>query len=214
MVALLGEEGPEAVVSRKKGGGGIVTKPTVAVLGKSGPEAVVPLKGGPSVTGKGSWFGQRGNWVDPGDVDKKGRSLGNAAQYGQDVPGIATPGRAGLGELYIVTDPSGKEHTVRKVDIGPGARTGRVIDINAPLAEKMGYTAEPPTNYKSISKTAFPTDAKFSYRRAPKGATPSYDEPKATPEVWSGDTSSMPKGEGALQSNRLVPEPWISAAGP
>jgi len=97
---------------------------------------------------KASWFGNAPGWRDPSD---SGLQAG-----GQPVsagPGIALPNRGTLGQQFDVTAPSGKTMTLPQTDIGPAARTGRGVDINAPAAEAFGYT---PQN--------FPTDSQFVVR--------------------------------------------------
>lgn len=133
---------------------------------------------------KGSWFGQYsrgmgsqvpGGWVDPGDMDKKGRSLGNFGGYSQDTPGVAIPykgsaGRPGQqeGQPIRVWDlgrvgPGQRSHLARQVDIGPNqATTDKGIDINAPLAERLGYA--PAGKGKASGRPEFPTGQPFAYQ--------------------------------------------------
>ena len=96
--------------------------------------------------------------------------------------GIATPGRAGLGEYYRVTAPNGVTSIVRKTDVGPGARTGRGIDISSAAAEKnFGYS---PKN--------FPTDGKFTYQKV--------GTPPASPT-----NMALKPGDGVNQPGLLDP---------
>src|SRR5262245_6300777 len=151
-----------------------------------------PLPGRHSV--KGSWFGQHpttsentsargsaipGGWVDKGDMDKFGRSLGNWGGYSQQTPGVAIPfsgaaGRAGKqeGRYVRVWDPNKigpgvRSHLVPVVDVGPNqVRTDskdKGIDVNAPLAEQMGYAPNAATA-RATGRPVFPTGKKFDYK--------------------------------------------------
>jgi hypothetical protein len=179
-VAMAGEAGPEAIDG--PGGRRIINGPTIGTLDAG--ETVTPLRNtnkyvtgdtmraiGESRTGKASFYGNyRGqqNWVDKGDMDKYGRPLPGYSGTPLDVPGIALPttvtaGGAGkqAGDWFAVTGPDGRTFYAPQVDVGPGKRTDRIVDINAPLAEAMGYV---PDEVKGGRH--FPTDANFTVARA------------------------------------------------
>jgi hypothetical protein len=179
-VAMAGEAGPEAIDG--PGGRRIINGPTIGTLDAG--ETVTPLRNtnkyvtgdtmraiGESRTGKASFYGNyRGqqNWVDKGDMDKYGRPLPGYSGTPLDVPGIALPttvtaGGAGkqAGDWFAVTGPDGRTFYAPQVDVGPGKRTDRIVDINAPLAEAMGYV---PDEVKGGRH--FPTDANFTVTRA------------------------------------------------
>lgn len=94
---------------------------------------------------KGSWFGNAPGWQDSSDSGLQAN--GQPVSAG---PGIALPSRGGLGQNYNVTTPDGRTFQAPQTDVGPAARTGRGVDINAMLAKQMGYS---PGN--------FPTDQVF-----------------------------------------------------
>jgi hypothetical protein len=188
-LALVGERGKEAIVN--KHGSRIVDKPTVGMLGTNYPEAVLPLGTDPTLhgqvsgktlgvgeseTGRASFYGNypgQYDWRDPQDVYTKGPMKGQPMPgytgTPLNVPGIALPsavtsGRSDKqeGAYFAVTSPTGQTVYAPQVDIGPGKRTGRMVDINAPLAELMGYT---PDEYKGPNRRPFPTDTQFTVRR-------------------------------------------------
>ena len=114
--------------------------------------------------GRSSWFGQYGYgpyndgqhrhvWRDSGD---NGR---NASGLAQTVPGIALYDRRTLGHWFEV-ELNGRTFLVRQVDHGPHPRTGRKIDINAPLSDMAGWS---PRN--------FPTDSIVKWRYVGPPAT-------------------------------------------
>jgi hypothetical protein len=124
-----------------------------------------------------SWYGQLdpndstlpGGWRDPGDIDKKtGKSLGNWSGSPQNRPGVSTPfsslaGAPGAqqGGLIRVHHPeTGDRFIVRQVDTGPNMQRSdsmnKGIDINAPLAEQMGYGSGSKAHRAAGAKT-FPT---------------------------------------------------------
>ena len=118
--------------------------------------APVPAEQAGSGSGKASWFSTapytgEHSWSDPQGAREGPQASGLPAT----VPGIALPSRSTLGKYFDVTAPSGETHRLRQVDIGPGPHTGRGIDINAPAAEKMGYSPQ-----------TFPTDQHFKWKRA------------------------------------------------
>jgi hypothetical protein len=177
-LAMVGESGPE-LVTGVSGGSTVVSKPSVGVL-PSGAK-VVPFKPdrnitgdtmltGESRTGKASFYGNyQGayNWIDKGDIDRRtGRPLPGYTGTPLDVPGVAVPsqvtsGPAGAqrGEYFAVTTPEGQTYYGPQVDIGPNKRTGRILDINAPMAERMGYVPDEVKGGKH-----FPTDSPFTVR--------------------------------------------------
>jgi hypothetical protein len=92
---------------------------------------------------KETWFHTGGPIRTPGGTwyDPQGQKEGAPASgLGHDVPGIATPGRAGLGEWFKVTTPDGRVVYTQKTDIGPGRgaqRRGVGLDVNAPLSKDL-----------------------------------------------------------------------------
>lgn len=104
----------------------------------TGDQGVVP-------EGRATWFhtgppiqGKDGVWHDPSG-EREGPPASGAPH---SEPGIATPGRKGLGEWYEVVAPDGSVHVVRKTDIGPGRgpqSKGVTADINAALTSQI-YT--------------------------------------------------------------------------
>lgn len=117
--------------------------------------------------GRGSWFGQFSGinkWVDNEDNGQ------NASGLPQHTPGLAYMSRETLKHWFKVTFPNDKSFIVRHIDIGPSNWTGKMIDINAPLAEMAGYS---PRN--------FPTGGiiRFQYigKEEPIGATKVYRRP-------------------------------------
>jgi hypothetical protein len=88
----------------------------------------------------GSWFSQhsgRYEWRDPDD-----RPGSNALGVADIDQGIALPSAHTLGRWFWVTAPNGNRLRLQQTDIGPGARTGRGIDIAAVAAERFGYSPE------------------------------------------------------------------------
>jgi hypothetical protein len=136
-------------------------------LPMEGTYRVIPPRG-KVFFGRCSWFGQfRGKhrWVDNEDNGQ------NASGLSQETPGIAYMAKKTLRHWFKVTFPNNKSFIIRQVDIGPADWTGKMIDVNAPLAEMAGYS---PKN--------FPTGAmvKFQYIgiEVPPGATKEYRSPK------------------------------------
>lgn len=114
----------------------------------------VPGVGQPSYEGgtKATWFhtgapyqGTPGGpvWSDP-----SGRAEGApASRMPSTTPGIATPGRGGLGDWHEVTLPDGRKFVYQKTDVGPGRgpqSKGIGLDINAPFAAQA-YPGGPGT---------------------------------------------------------------------
>jgi hypothetical protein len=142
---------------------------------------------------RGSVFGQfpeflgsklPGGWIDPDDMNKKtGKWLGNFAGYGQDVPGVALPYAAAAGQAEArkgmpirVWDLNRSEHPSylgHVVDVGPNQSKhpskDKGIDINAPLAETMGYRgvqggrALLARQKAETGRPAFPDPGQFGY---------------------------------------------------
>lgn len=77
-----------------------------------------------------------------------------ASGMSPNIPGIALPDRNMLGKKVRVRTPDGREFETVVTDYGPAKWTGRGIDINAPLARKMGYGTR-----------NFPTDQKFQWQQ-------------------------------------------------
>lgn len=104
------------------------------------------------------------------------------------VPGIAIPSGGKMGDMYEITTPDGRKFIAPLIDRGPADWTGRGVDISQPLAEKMGYGRN------------FPTDAKFTVRPlAPQtpappqaGITPSRVE---LPTVATGAAATAANNE-------------------
>jgi len=97
--------------------------------------------GGTPGSVRATWFSATGPAV-PGWPDPSGQREGPPALTGASTlePGIATPGRGGLGDWFKVTSPNGQVAYVRKTDVGPGLgalRRGVSADINAALARQM-----------------------------------------------------------------------------
>jgi len=114
---------------------------------------------------KGTWFNAGapiGSWSDPA-----GRREGaQASRLPHTDPGIATPGRGGLGEWHEVTLPDGRVMVMKKSDVGPGRaaqKRGVGVDINAAAAAQL-YPGGPGT---------FPSGAGgFHVRRIGKNLPP------------------------------------------
>lgn len=136
---------------------------------------VLPQRG-QVYTGQCSWFGQFGTsgfgegmskykWTDREDNGQ------NASGLSQMTPGIAYMATKSIRHWFKLTFPNGKSFIIRQVDVGPSGWTGKMIDVNAPLAEMAGY-----------SPKTFPTGAivRFQYIGAeePYGATKEYRRPE------------------------------------
>lgn len=127
------------------------------VDGEVGPKTWAALLASPQTqpanvqTSKGSWYSQydgKYHWHD-------GEDKANSAALGvpDDAQGIARPQKFGtLGAWFMVRAPNGKVSIEQQTDHGPGASTGRTIDIAAVAGERFGYS---PTN--------FPTDSIFTF---------------------------------------------------
>lgn len=136
----------------------LAAMPAYASIAREGTEVIEDKLSGSGIqSGRMSWFGQYGYgrysdglhrhvWRDSGDNGL------NASGLAQMVPGIALMERRTLGHWFEV-ELNGRVFLVRQVDIGPHPRTGRKIDINAPLSDMAGYT---PRN--------FPTDRVIRWR--------------------------------------------------
>lgn len=173
--------------------------------------------------GRMSWFGQYGYgryndglhrhvWRDSGDNGL------NASGLPQMVPGIALMDRRTLGHWFEV-ELNGRVFLVRQVDVGPHPRTGRRIDINAPLSDMAGWS---PHN--------FPTDtiAKWRYVGSPQTLLAMREKPKlkqlALLDTWDMGLSEQPKlaydvvspmlpaGPPNLTRTASLQAPWIAAA--
>jgi hypothetical protein len=157
------------------------------------------LRGVGVESGRTSWFGQFGYgkynngkhrhvWRDTGDNGK------NASGLPQTHPGIAMLNRKTLKHWFEV-ELNGKVFTVQQVDIGPAKWTGRVIDINAPLADMAGYT---PKN--------FPTDSVVKYRYIGKHL-PARDDNRQIAE----EKNKLPKLAllDLEKSDKSKLEPWF-----
>lgn len=191
---------------------------------REGTEIIDSKLNGPGVrSGRMSWFGQYGYgrhsdglhrhvWRDSGDNGI------NASGLPQTVPGIALMDRRTLGHWFEV-ELNGRVFLVRQVDIGPHPRTGRLIDINAPLCDMAGFT---PHN--------FPTDriAKWRYIGSPQQMLAMRQKPKlkqlALLDTWDMGMSDQPRLAFDLVTPKIEAEPpnlsraaaksapWLAAA--
>lgn len=212
---------------------GFVALAGVAASGGEAAAAFYPREGteisetklnGPGVrSGRMSWFGQYGYgryndglhrhvWHDSGDNGL------NASGLPQTVPGIALMDRRTLGHWFEV-ELNGRVFLVRQVDVGPHPRTGRLIDINAPLSDMAGFS---PRN--------FPTDriAKWRYVGSPQQMLAMRQKPKlkelALLETWDMGMTDHPRLAFDLVSPKLEADPpqlsrrsaksapWLAAA--
>jgi D-alanyl-D-alanine carboxypeptidase len=167
--------------------------------GQPWPQGGAPTTSGgapPSGTTSATWFYTGGayrrgpgapSWPDPSGA----REGPPASGLPHTTPGIATPGRAGLGDYYKVTLPDGRVVYTTKADIGPGAgpqRRGIGLDVNAPLADIL-YPGGP---------TTFPTHG-FRVERVgpklPEGATLNVPTQQGTRQ---GDPRVMTAGEAGI----------------
>lgn len=170
-----------------------VSPPAQASIAREGTAVSNETLAGSDVRrGRMSWFGQYGYgryndglhrhvWRDSGDNGL------NASGLPQMVPGIALMDRRTLGHWFEV-ELNGRVFLVRQVDIGPHPRTGRLIDINAPLSDMAGWS---PRN--------FPTDtiAKWRYVGSPATLLAQRQKPKlkqlALLDTWDMGLSEQPK---------------------
>lgn len=92
-----------------------------------------------------SWFGQFGygdydhelakyRWSDNADNAR------NASGLSQQTPGIAYMSKETIRHWFKLTFPNDVTVIVRQVDLGPALWTNKIIDVNAPLAEMVGYS--------------------------------------------------------------------------
>lgn len=191
---------------------------------REGTEIIDSKLHGPDVrSGRMSWFGQYGYgrhsdglhrhvWRDSGDNGI------NASGLPQTVPGIALMDRRTLGHWFEV-ELNGRVFLVRQVDVGPHPRTGRLIDINAPLCDMAGFT---PYN--------FPTDriAKWRYVGSPQQMLAMRQKPKlkqlALLDTWDMGMSDQPRLAFDLVTPKIEADPpnlsraaaksapWLAAA--
>lgn len=169
---------------------GLLNTPAGAALGmpQGGLPGVAraplaPTPGGAADTVRGSWFGNAPGWVDPSDSGLQ--ASGKPVSAG---PGIALPSRATLGQDFDVTAPSGQTYRLKQTDVGPAAKTGRGVDINAPAAQLMGYTPK-----------TFPTDA--SFKVAPAGSKAEVRANDIAQDALEGITAAQ---YGAVQRKQLA----------
>jgi len=121
---------------------------TWAALLGGAPAEPLPMN---TQTSKGSWYSQYRGKYDWHDGEDKPNSA--ALGVPDDAQGIARPQRFGtIGTWFMVRAPNGKVSIEQQTDHGPGASTGRTIDISAAAAERFGYS---PQN--------FPTDSIFTF---------------------------------------------------
>lgn len=200
--------------------------PAAASVSRQGTEVYEDKLAGPGVqSGRMSWFGQYGYgryndglhrhvWRDSGDNGI------NASGLPQMVPGIALMTRRTLGHWFEV-ELNGRVFLVRQVDVGPHPRTGRKIDINAPLSDMAGFS---PRN--------FPTDRVVRWRHvgSPQQmiALRAQRKPKlkelALLETWDMGMSDQPRLALDLLSPKVEADPphlsrvsakaapWLAAA--
>jgi hypothetical protein len=197
---------------------------SAAFYPREGTEIIDSKLNGPGVrSGRMSWFGQYGYgrhsdgmhrhvWRDSGDNGI------NASGLPQTVPGIALMDRRTLGHWFEV-ELNGRVFLVRQVDVGPHPRTGRLIDINAPLCDMAGFT---PHN--------FPTDrvAKWRYIGSPQQMVAMRQKPKlkqlALLDTWDMGMSDQPRLAFDLVTPKIEADPpnlsraaaksapWLAAA--
>jgi len=202
----------------------LATEAGAAFFPREGTEISDSKLNGPGVrSGRMSWFGQYGYgrhndglhrhvWRDSGDNGI------NASGLPQTVPGIALMDRRTLGHWFEV-ELNGRVFLVRQVDVGPHPRTGRLIDINAPLSDMAGFT---PHN--------FPTDriAKWRYVGSPQQMLAMREKPKlkqlALLETWDMGMSDQPRLAFDLVTPKVEADPpnlsraaaksapWLAAA--
>ncbi len=201
-----------------------LASPASASVAREGTEVSESKLSGAGVrSGRMSWFGQYGYgrfsdglhrhvWRDSGDNGI------NASGLAQMVPGIALMDRSTLGHWFEV-ELNGRVFLVRQVDVGPHPRTGRLIDINAPLCDMAGYS---PHN--------FPTDriAKWRHVGSPQQMLAMRQKPKlkqlALLETWDMGMSDQPRLAFDLVTPKLESDPpnltraaaksapWLAAA--
>jgi hypothetical protein len=83
------------------------------------------------ITGYSSWYGGP---CDAEDNDHTASGIPNT------VPGFATRGTP-FGLWFVVTGPNGERALGVSLERGPARWTGRVIDLNWSLANRLGYPA-------------------------------------------------------------------------
>lgn len=169
--------------------------------------ATVPQGGGTKAT----WFDTGGKipgWSDPSGQ----REGGQASGLPSTTPGIATPGRTGLGEWFQVTLPDGRVVVTQKTDVGPGKgpqSKGIGLDVNAALASQL-YPGGPST---------FPSGrggfhVKPLGPRLPSGMTPGLQTGAA--KSAPAGVQAPPAGQGGMSVAQLHrnPDVEVSDAGP
>jgi hypothetical protein len=223
-VGLLGVGGTQTVVPLGGGSSGVTDPyagavtpgfpPNISKFNRGNLISGQTLQVGESVSGKGSVFGNyigpSGNWRDIGDIyktagpgHKRGDPLPTFTGTPLNVPGIALPsgltsGRHEMqeGAYFKVTAPDGSVYYAPQTDIGPQAKTGRVVDINAPLAERMGYVPD----YVKGGRH-FPTDATFGVERVDPETALWMGQPfQAGPQSPIIAGSGLPGGGEAMRS--------------
>ena len=205
-------------------GQSFASEATAAFLPREGTEIIdTRLQGAGVQSGRMSWFGQYGYgrhsdgmhrhvWRDSGDNGL------NASGLPQTVPGIALMDRRTLGHWFEV-ELNGRVFLVRQVDIGPHPRTGRKIDINAPLSDMAGFS---PHN--------FPTDriAKWRHVGSPQQMLAMRQKPKlkqlALLDTWDMGMSDQPRLAFDIVTPKIEADPphlsraaaksapWLAAA--
>ena len=130
----------------------------------NGKYRIVP-KPGQVYYGQMSWFGWFEGKHDWDDHLDNGR---NASGLAQSVPGIAYHNKDTIKHWWKLTFPNKKTVIVRQVDLGPAGWTGKIIDVNASLADMIGY-----------SPRTFPTGKLILFQyinkeKPPYGATEKY----------------------------------------
>lgn len=144
-----------------------------------------PTKGTWFYTEPGGFKGDNGVWNDVQGA-REGKP---ASGLSSDIPGIAVPNRNTLGHYYRVQAPNGEEQIVQQTDYGPGrgpVANGIGIDINAPLADRFGYT---PKN--------FPSGGQFKYEYLGK-ENPEGDLPQSASLVQHEPAGGPPTQANAL----------------
>jgi rare lipoprotein A len=91
----------------------------------------VPARGGETVCGKASWYGN----------EHHGRRTASGEVFNQWAMTAAMPSRKHLGERWRVTY-NGKSVVVRINDLGPHRRLNRIIDLSMESARQIGLLSE------------------------------------------------------------------------
>jgi hypothetical protein len=96
--------------------------------------------------------------------------------------GIALPSGGQMGDQYKITTPDGRTFIAPLIDRGPAAWTGRGVDISRPLAEKMGYGRDFPTDKHFKVEPYTPEPTKPPEAPQPQSSLPGQVMSDATPD--------------------------------